>query len=244
MDEIKYQEVCIEEGLLKNKQVRVTVYTNRLELEYSQAMPSKKLKEVQSQIPYVEKEIVYYDKVTDYKHMERKVIEGITGYQFFFVGDFETERGGKRGKTTNVSFQSVNNRGLWDAIAMYTPLLTAEEQRVRSEEAIAAGLENASVEKGVLEVEVSARMIKTMKLFINGVDWKQYTYPPVRVSLPFGTYQVKIARGVPHMDMEYPGGYEMDYAYTNEVSITISKACPVVRLAADEGLFSPSLRLQ
>lgn len=241
MREILYQEASIMEGLLKNKQVLITVYPDCLEFAYSKALPARELKGVQSQISYVEKEIIPYDKVREYKRMTRTLLE-ITGYQIFFTGDFEAEKAGKRKKISTASIQTLDRR-LWDALDAHTPLIP-DEDRISMEAAdIRQALENASVEKGVLEIAVGKQMIKTMRLFINDIEWKQYTYPPVRVSLPLGTYRIKIARGVQNASPENASDAYMDYTYTNEVTITLSKEAPAARLSAQDGFLSPNLKI-
>lgn len=241
MDEILYQEVSISEGLLKSRRVQITLYTDRLEIAYSKAMSLKEIKKTPDCILYIEKEIIYYNKVRDYSRIER-VLGGISGYQNFLIGDFEAEKAGKRKKITTVAIQTMS-RALWDAIDIHTPLRTNEKREAMEAEVIEKSLADTSVAKGSVEIEVGARMIKTMRLFINDIEWKQYTYPPVCVQLPLGTYQIKIARGVPNANMMTASDTFMEYAYTNEVIITLSREKPVIRLAAEEGFFSPSLKI-
>lgn len=241
MGEVLYQEERIDEGLFKNSQVKVSLYVDHLEIAHSKPMKAKELKEVQNNISYVKKEIIYFDKITRYERRERMLMD-ITGYQSFFTGDFEVENEGKRKKVTICSFQTFD-RKLWDAIDLYTSLKTTVERREQEQLEIEDELADTSVAKGSVEIEVGKQMIKTMRLFINDIEWSEYTFPPVRVQLPFGTYRIKIAREVPYASPESASDIEPDYTYTNEVELTLNEEHPVVRLVAKDGFFSPNLKV-
>lgn len=238
MENILYREVMIETGVFKNTQIQITFYADRFEFEYSNAMSRKELYEIQRNISYVKKEIVYYDKVTDYSRAERCMLEKVTAYQFFFRGDFEVEKAGKRKKTGLVSIQTMDRR-LWDAFDLYTPLVPTEEQKKANLESLQNAITNPSVVKGMVEIETNKGMVKYMRLFINDMEWKDYTHPPVRFQLPFGTYRIKIASGVPDLDFN-----EINYFYSDEVTITLSEGNPVVYLVVKMGFTSPILKFQ
>lgn len=241
MEKVLYQEERIDEGLLKNKQVKVSLYADHLEFAYSKPMKAKQLKEVQKDISYVKKELVYFDKIKDYQRIERMMLE-ITGYQLFFTGDFEVENEGKHKKITTCSYQSYD-RKLWDAIDLHTTLKPTAEQREQERLAIEGELADSSMAKGLVEIEVGNQLIKTMRLFVNDIEWKEYTFPPVRIQLPFGTYRIKIARQDFNASPEKASDAEPMYTYTNEVECTLGEEQPVVQMAVKDGLFSPNLKI-
>lgn len=236
MEDILYREVLISAGLFKNTQVQITLYTDHFEMEYSKPMSPKELWEIQRHISYVKKEIVYYNRITNYMRIEKKITDKVTGYQFFFMGDFETEKAGKRKNITNVSIQTMD-RHLWDALDSYTPLVPTGERKAAEIKSLQGAVADPSVKKGTVEFAMDKRMIKTMRLFINDLEWKDYTYPPVRVSLPLGTYRIKIAAGTPDEDGD------MNYSYTNEVEVLLDEIAPAAHLAVRKGFFSPSLEI-
>lgn len=237
MENILHREVMIDTGIFKNTQIQITFYADRLEFEYSNAMSRKELWEIQRNILYVKKEIVYYDKVTDYSREKQCMLETITAYRFFFRGDFEVEKAGKRKKTGLVSIQTMDKR-LWDALDLYTPLVPTEELKKANMESLQNTIANPAVTKGMVEIETNKGIVKYMRLFINDMEWTDYTYPPVRFQLPFGTYRIKIASGVPDLDLG------INYSYSNEVTITLDGGTPVIYLKVKMGFTSPILKFK
>ena len=219
MEDILYQKVVVDKGIMANRQVHVILYNDRLELYTSAKYSKQELNEVRSDISYIQRDVVTYDQLSGCGFNPNV---GITLYGTI-------QRFTQQGKEEDTSLL-LNNKlpcaTIYNIIVLYFP------KKDPAYALLTEAIRDPHTPKGTVELDsrgASFLPIYDIDIMINGhlLNVMGVRMALYKIALPYGSYTIQVEHGG-----REPGG---DYIWSNKLQITLAPEKPLIRLKLSNG---------